>query len=88
MAASNLAPPPSPRIAFICSLIARHRLSDLSFPSSSSSHRLLQAEGVSKIHPIGPVSDFEKAGLDKMSSELKGSIEKGAAFAKAWKATA
>lgn len=43
---------------------------------------------MSKIHPIGPVSDFEKAGLDKMSSELKGSIEKGTAFAKAWKATA
>ena len=44
----------------------------------------LQPAGVGAIHPVGPVSDFEKAGLEKLTAELKGSIEKGVAFAKAW----
>lgn len=37
-----------------------------------------------RIHEIGAMSDFEKANFDKMVPELKSSIEKGVAFAKAW----
>jgi malate dehydrogenase len=40
--------------------------------------------GVEKIHPIGAISASEQACLDKMLPELKGSIEKGVAFAKAF----
>jgi len=45
----------------------------------------LTPSGVGKIHPVGPISDFEKAGLEKMTAELKGSIEKGVKFAQEWK---
>jgi len=44
----------------------------------------LQPEGVGRIHPIGAMSDFEKANFDKMVPELKSSIEKGIKFAQAW----
>jgi len=44
----------------------------------------LTPEGVGRIHPIGAMSDFEKANFDKMVPELKSSIEKGIKFAQAW----
>lgn len=40
--------------------------------------------GVSRIHPTGTLSDFEKAAFDAALPELKSSIEKGVKFAKAW----
>ena len=42
----------------------------------------LGKEGVVAIAPTGPLSDYEKAGLDKMIPELKASIDKGVEFAK------
>lgn len=39
---------------------------------------------MSRIHPLGALSEFEKANFDKMLPELKASIEKGVKFAKAW----
>lgn len=33
-----------------------------------------------KIHDIGPLSGFEKEGLEKMVPELEGSIQKGVKF--------
>ena len=45
----------------------------------------LSGKGVEKIHPIGALSAFEKAGLEKALPELKGSIAKGVEFAQAWK---
>lgn len=44
----------------------------------------LGKEGVAKIHPIGPMSDFEKGMYEKMLPELKGSITKGQQFAATW----
>jgi len=40
----------------------------------------LSPSGVAKIHPIGSMSDYEKAGLEKAKDELKASIEKGVKF--------
>jgi malate dehydrogenase len=48
----------------------------------------LAPTGVGRIHPTGPLSAAEKATLDKMLPELKSSIEKGKAFAAAWKPAA
>lgn len=42
----------------------------------------LGPEGVAKINGLGPLTDFEKQGLDAMLPELKTQIEKGLAFAK------
>jgi len=44
----------------------------------------LSSDGVARIHPLGAVSDAEKAAFDKALPELKASIDKGVAFAKAW----
>jgi len=57
-------------------------------PSSPGWSHHAQKGGVSRIHPIGTMSDFEKAALDKMVPELKASIEKGVKFAQAWKPAA
>lgn len=38
--------------------------------------------GVDKIHDLGPLSDYEKAGLKAMMPELLASIEKGVQFVK------
>lgn len=46
----------------------------------------LGVNGVEAIHPIGPLSPFEEAGLEKAKAELKASIDKGVAFAKSWTA--
>jgi len=48
----------------------------------------LSPAGVGRIHPIGALSAFEKATLDKMLPELKASIAKGKEFAAAWKPAA
>lgn len=40
----------------------------------------LGKDGVSKIHDIGSMSDFERKGLAEMMPELKGQIEKGVKF--------
>ena len=45
----------------------------------------LGPKGVEKIQPIGTMSEFEKAGLEKAVPELKASIAKGVEFAAAWK---
>lgn len=42
----------------------------------------LGPEGVAKINGLGPLTDFEKHGLDAMIPELKAQIDKGLAFAK------
>lgn len=42
----------------------------------------LQAGGVLKIHPIGPVSAFEQKLLDAAVPELKANIAKGVEFVK------
>ncbi|KAG2452798.1 hypothetical protein HYH02_003027 [Chlamydomonas schloesseri] len=42
----------------------------------------LSTEGVDKIHDLGPLSDYEKAGLKAMMPELLASIEKGVQFVK------
>ncbi|CAL9083464.1 unnamed protein product [Musa textilis] len=36
--------------------------------------------GAEEIFPLGPLSEYERAGLDKAKRELAGSIEKGVAF--------
>ncbi|GAX81385.1 hypothetical protein CEUSTIGMA_g8816.t1 [Chlamydomonas eustigma] len=43
----------------------------------------LSTEGVEKIHGLGDLSDYEKAGLKAMMPELISQIEKGIEFAKA-----
>ncbi|KAG1667423.1 hypothetical protein FOA52_004840 [Chlamydomonas sp. UWO 241] len=43
----------------------------------------LSTEGVEKIHGLGDLSDYEKAGLKAMMPELIAQIEKGIEFAKA-----
>ncbi|XP_039143487.1 LOW QUALITY PROTEIN: malate dehydrogenase, mitochondrial-like [Dioscorea cayenensis subsp. rotundata] len=42
----------------------------------------LGKNGVEDIHGLGPLSDFEKQGLESLKEELKASIEKGIKFAK------
>lgn len=47
-----------------------------------ASRRLaLGREGVERFLPVGPLTAFERAGMEKMKAELKGSIEKGVQFA-------
>lgn len=41
----------------------------------------LGRNGVEEYLPLGPLNEYERAGLEKMKSELKGSIEKGVVFA-------
>ena len=41
----------------------------------------LGKEGAVEVHGLGDLTDFEKAGVEAMKAELKGSIEKGIAFA-------
>jgi malate dehydrogenase len=41
----------------------------------------LGRSGIEKIHPIGPVSAYEQAWIDKMVPELKAQISKGVEFA-------
>ena len=36
--------------------------------------------GAEQVYPVGPMSDFEKAGYAKMLAELQGSIAKGVDF--------
>ena len=45
----------------------------------------LSKAGVGKVHPVGPLSAFEKGVFDKMLPELTASINKGVEFAKSWK---
>eukprot|EP00244_Chara_vulgaris_P010065 TRINITY_DN44_c0_g1_i3.p1 TRINITY_DN44_c0_g1~~TRINITY_DN44_c0_g1_i3.p1 ORF type:complete len:353 (+),score=71.17 TRINITY_DN44_c0_g1_i3:39-1061(+) len=40
----------------------------------------LGTKGVQEIHPLGKLSDYEKAGLEAMKAELHSSIEKGVQF--------
>lgn len=44
---------------------------------------LLGPDGIAKVMPIGPMNDYEKACLEAMMPELKGSIQKGLDFASA-----
>lgn len=46
-----------------------------------SSRVLLSRGGVEEFLPLGPLNEYERAGLAKMKEELKGSIEKGVQFA-------
>ncbi|CAL9049779.1 unnamed protein product [Musa banksii] len=41
---------------------------------------LLGRGGAEEIFPLGPLSEYERAGLDKAKEELAGSIEKGVSF--------
>lgn len=43
----------------------------------------LSTEGVEKVHDLGPLSDYEKEGLQAMQKELHDSIQKGIDFVKA-----
>lgn len=45
-----------------------------------SSKVTIGKQGVAKIHGLGELSDYEKAGLEAMKDELAASIEKGKAF--------
>lgn len=40
----------------------------------------LGRRGVEDVLPLGPMSEYERVGLEKLKSELKSSIEKGVAF--------
>ena len=42
----------------------------------------LGKNGVEEVLGLGPLSDFEKQGLESLKEELKASIEKGIKFAK------
>jgi malate dehydrogenase len=42
----------------------------------------LGKNGVEEVLGLGPLSDFEKEGLEALKPELKASIEKGIKFAK------
>lgn len=41
----------------------------------------LGKNGVEEVLGLGPLSDYEKEGLEKLKPELKASIEKGIKFA-------
>ena len=41
----------------------------------------LGKSGVEEVLGLGPLSDYEKQGLENLKSELKASIEKGIKFA-------
>ncbi|CAG9463474.1 unnamed protein product [Pedinophyceae sp. YPF-701] len=47
-----------------------------------SSRVKLGRDGVEEVFDLGPMDDFEKAGLEKMKPELESSIAKGVEFAK------
>lgn len=42
----------------------------------------LGRNGVEEIYPLGPLNEYERAGLEKAQKELAGSIEKGVSFAR------
>lgn len=42
----------------------------------------LGRNGVEEIYPLGPLNDYERAGLEKAKKELAGSIQKGVSFVK------
>lgn len=44
----------------------------------------LGKNGVEEVLDLGPLSDFEKEGLEALKAELKSSIEKGIKFANQW----
>ena len=44
----------------------------------------LGKNGVEEVLDLGPLSDFEKEGLEALKPELKSSIEKGVKFANQW----
>ncbi|KAF2860509.1 malate dehydrogenase [Piedraia hortae CBS 480.64] len=48
-----------------------------------SSRVELGPEGVEKIHPVGPVNEYEQGLLDQCVKDLKGNVEKGQKWAKA-----
>lgn len=62
-----------------CAYVESSVVPDISFFSSKVT---LGKEGLSKIHGLGEMSDYEKAGLEAMKAELIASIEKGVAFVK------
>ncbi len=47
-----------------------------------ASNVTLGPNGVEEIHPVGKMTDFEQGLLDKCLIDLKGNIEKGAAWVK------
>lgn len=42
----------------------------------------LGRNGLEEIYPLGPLNDYERAGLEKAKKELAGSIQKGVSFVK------
>jgi malate dehydrogenase len=61
------------------------RLPSIPLPSPPTPPRCLQADGtVGAIAPVGTLSAYEQAGLDKAIPELKASIAKGVEFAAKW----
>ncbi|WOG92966.1 hypothetical protein DCAR_0312244 [Daucus carota subsp. sativus] len=61
-----------------CSFVAS-QVTELPFFASKVR---LGHHGVEEIYPLGPLSEYERAGLDKAKEELAASINKGVAFAK------
>ncbi|XP_024973689.1 malate dehydrogenase, glyoxysomal-like isoform X4 [Cynara cardunculus var. scolymus] len=61
------------RCAFVPSVVTE-------LPFFASKVRLGR-NGVEEIYPLGPVNEFERAGLEKAKKELAASIEKGISFA-------
>eukprot|EP00245_Coleochaete_scutata_P009958 TRINITY_DN3407_c0_g1_i1.p1 TRINITY_DN3407_c0_g1~~TRINITY_DN3407_c0_g1_i1.p1 ORF type:complete len:355 (+),score=61.01 TRINITY_DN3407_c0_g1_i1:118-1182(+) len=58
--------------AYVASTVTEH-------PFFASKVRLGR-DGVEEVLSLGPLDEFERAGLEKMKGELAGSIEKGVAF--------
>ncbi|GAB2215625.1 hypothetical protein Droror1_Dr00020014 [Drosera rotundifolia] len=63
-----------------CSYVQSSIIPDLPFFSSKVK---LGKNGVEEVLDLGPLSDFEKQGLESLKAELKSSIEKGIKFAEA-----
>lgn len=61
-----------------CSFVAS-QVTELPFFASKVR---LGRNGVEEIYPLGPLNEYERAGLDKAKKELAASISKGVAFAR------
>lgn len=61
-----------------CSFVAS-QVTELPFFASKVR---LGRNGVEEIYPLGPLNEYERAGLDKAKNELAASISKGVAFAR------
>ena len=68
----------------LASIIQTHSVLDVMVLVINWFQVRLGKNGVEEVLDLGPLSDFEKQGLEALKPELKSSIEKGVKFANQW----